>query len=51
MSKDDLIMRLQQSITQLKQAEKAVYREEMTHASVYVENAKGILMKLGGQLK
>lgn len=47
MSSEDLIMRLREAIIQLEQAEKAAYRKEMINTSIYVENAKGILMKLG----
>ncbi|MGX2974776.1 hypothetical protein ACWIUH_07705 [Ursidibacter arcticus] len=42
-----LKMQLRQAIIQLEQAEKSLHKEEMTHASIYVENAKGILLKLG----
>ncbi|MDO4626912.1 MAG: hypothetical protein Q4A81_06365 [Pasteurellaceae bacterium] len=42
-----LKMQLRQAIVQLEQAEKALHKEDMTHASIYVENAKGILMKMG----
>lgn len=46
-----LKMQVHEAIVQLQQAEKALHKQEMTHASIYVGNAKGILMKLGGKLK
>lgn len=48
---EQLKLQIHQAIVQLEQAEKALHKQEMTHASIYVENAKGILMKLGGKLK
>ena len=42
-----LKMQLRQAIIQLEQAEKSLDKEEMMHASIYVQNAKGILMKMG----
>lgn len=45
-----LKMQLRQAIVQLEQAEKALHKEEMEYAKVYVENAKGILLKLGIRL-
>ncbi|OAQ14999.1 hypothetical protein F480_00140 [Bibersteinia trehalosi Y31] len=42
-----LKMQVHEAIVQLQQAEKALHKQEMTHASIYVENAKGILVKLG----
>ncbi|SUB23896.1 hypothetical protein [Avibacterium avium] len=44
---ETLKMQLRQAIIQLEQAEKSLNKEEMTHASIYVQNAKGILMKMG----
>ena len=44
---DALKMQLRQAIIQLEQAEKSLDKEEMMHASIYVQNAQGILMKLG----
>ena len=44
---DALKMQLRQAIIQLEQAEKSLDKEEMMPASIYVQNAKGILMKLG----
>lgn len=44
---DALKMQLRQAIIPLEQAEKSLDKEEMMHASIYVQNAKGILMKLG----
>ncbi|VEI45188.1 Uncharacterised protein [Actinobacillus equuli] len=40
-------MQIHQAVVQLQQAEKALNKQEMTHASIYVGNAKSILMKLG----
>lgn len=45
-----LKMQLRQAIVQLEQAEKALHKEEMPHVSIYVGNAKGILLKLGIRL-
>lgn len=45
-----LKMQLRQAIIQLEQAEKALHKEEMEYVKVYVENAKGILLKLGIRL-
>lgn len=45
-----LKMQLRQAIIQLEQAEKALHKEEMEFTKVYVENAKGILLKLGIRL-
>lgn len=44
---EQLKMQIHQAVVQLQQAEKALNKQEMTHASIYVGNAKGILMKLG----
>ncbi len=46
-----LKMQVHEAIVQLQQAEKALHKQEMTHASIYVENAKGILVKLGGKIR
>lgn len=46
---EELKLQIHQAIVQLEQAEKALNKQEMTHASIYVENAKGILMKLGAR--
>ena len=46
-----LKLQIHEAIAQLEQAEKALYKQEMTHASIYLENAKGILMKLGGKIR
>ena len=48
---EELKLQIHQAIVQLEQAEKALHKQEMTQASIYVENAKGILMKLGGRIK
>lgn len=48
---EQLKLQVHEAIVQLQQAEKALHKQEMTHASIYVENAKGILMKLVGKLK
>ena len=45
-----LKMQLRQAIIQLEQAEKSLDKEEMMHASIYVQNAKWILMKMGVRL-
>lgn len=45
--KEQLKLQLNQAILQLQQAEKALNKQETAHASIYVGNAKGILMKLG----
>ena len=44
---DALKMQLRQAIIQLEQAQKSLDKEEIMHASIYVQNAKGILMKMG----
>lgn len=48
---EKLKMQLHQAIVQLEQAEKALSKQEMTHASIYVSNAKGILTKLRWGIK
>ncbi|MCT8831476.1 MULTISPECIES: hypothetical protein [Pasteurellaceae] len=48
---DLLKLQIHEAIVQLQQAEKALHKQEMTHASIYVENAKGILVKLGGKIR
>ena len=44
---DALKMQLRQAIIQLEQTEKSLDKEEMMKDRIYVQNAKGILMKLG----
>ena len=45
-----LKMQLRQAIIQLEHAEKSLDKEQMEYAKVYVSNAKGILMKMGGRI-
>lgn len=42
-----LKMQIRQAIILLEQAEKSLNKDETMHASIYVQNAKGILLKLG----
>ncbi|MDA5607040.1 hypothetical protein [Pasteurella multocida] len=44
-------MQLQQVVRQLQLAEKAIDENELPEASVRIQAAKGILVKLGGKLK
>ncbi|MCQ9121208.1 hypothetical protein MUU45_001695 [Rodentibacter pneumotropicus] len=42
-----LKMQIRQAIIQLQLAEESLNEKEMLRVSVYVQNAKGILMKIG----
>ncbi|SEV92211.1 hypothetical protein [[Haemophilus] ducreyi] len=48
---EQLKLQIHEAVVQLQQAEKSLDKQEMIRASIYVGNAKGILMKLGGKLR
>ncbi len=48
--KDNLLSWLGECITQLKQAEKALYKEEFVHSAVFISNVQDQLPKIRQQL-
>lgn len=48
--KEGLLARIGECITQLRQAEKALYKEELVHSAIYVGNVQDQLPKIRQQL-
>lgn len=48
--KEGLLARIGECITQLRQAEKALHKEELAHSAIYVGNVQDQLPKIRQQL-
>lgn len=48
LNKEQLRMQIREACYKLEQAEKAIDEGELPYANIYIQTAKGLLMKLGG---